>query len=79
MTLYQGEDVAEGLSQDISMSGINILVKHRYEQGDTLELDIRSPNKDFQSYAGSPPCVSRPVSCGERRRVSHGIAMECVF
>lgn len=54
VTLYQGEDVAEGLSQDISMSGINILVKHRYEQGDTLELDIRSPNKDFQSYAGSP-------------------------
>lgn len=54
VTLHQGQTVAEGLSQDISLSGINILVKYRYEQGDTVELSIRPPNKDFQRYADDP-------------------------
>ncbi len=51
VSLHKGDEVAEGLSQDISESGISLVVKRRYERGETLELGIRAPSRDPRDYA----------------------------
>lgn len=55
VSVHVGDEVAEGLSQDISGTGMNLVVKRLLERGQIVELAIRPPNKDYQAYEAAPP------------------------
>ncbi len=50
VTIWHKESQYEGLSQDISMTGLNLLAKQRFGEGDRLRLQIQMPSDDIHDF-----------------------------
>ncbi|GAA3946581.1 methyl-accepting chemotaxis protein [Allohahella marinimesophila] len=57
VTVNAGGHRFEGLTQDISMTGIKLLIKNRFEKGQKVEMQIRLPSKDVNDFSHQASCT----------------------
>ncbi|BES70308.1 methyl-accepting chemotaxis protein [Marinobacter nanhaiticus D15-8W] len=51
VTIWHNSTQYEGLSQDISLTGLNLLAKQSFEQGSHLRLQIQMPSDDIRDFS----------------------------
>jgi len=56
VTVKSGGIRHEGLTQDLSMTGIKLLIKNRFEKGQKVEMQIRLPSKDVNDFSHQSSC-----------------------
>ena len=56
VTVKAGDARFEGLTQDLSMTGIKLLIKNRFEQGQKVDMRIRLPSKDVNDFTHQASC-----------------------
>lgn len=55
VTLYSADKTSEGLTQDISETGMSLISKSKFAEKTVLEIALRPPTQALQDYKQTPP------------------------